>query len=221
MSPIGHDGRESRREGTSANVRFGVSLGIGACAGGVALAVGVGSLALVIAWDIGALVYVVWTWQSIGNLDPDETKSHVRPNEADKPVADALLLGAIVVSLAAVAIVLFQAGNIRGSEQQTLVGLGVLSVVLGWATVHTVYTLRYAWLYYRVPEGGIDFKRDSPCYRDFAYLAFTIGMTFQVSDTDIETTPIRATALRHALLSYLFGAVIIATTINLIAGITR
>lgn len=59
----------------------------------------------------------------------------------------------------------------------------------------------------------------SPRYLDFAYLAFTLGMTFQVSDTDLETTAIRATALRHALLSYLFGAVILAATINLIAGL--
>ena len=46
-------------------------------------------------------------------------------------------------------------------------------------------------------------------------------MTFQVSDTDIGTKQIRATALRHALLSYLFGAVVIATTINLVAGLSK
>jgi uncharacterized membrane protein len=62
---------------------------------------------------------------------------------------------------------------------------------------------------------------DPPRYADFAYLAFTIGMTFQVSDTDLKTTEIRATALRHALLSYLFGSVILAATINLIAGLAR
>ncbi|HXL15932.1 MAG TPA: DUF1345 domain-containing protein, partial [Streptosporangiaceae bacterium] len=74
--------------------------------------------------------------------------------------------------------------------------------------------------YYEVPEGGVDFNQDEqPCYRDFAYLALTVGMTFQVSDTNLRTTAIRATALRHALLSYLFGTVILAATINLIAGI--
>ncbi|MGB8384414.1 MAG: DUF1345 domain-containing protein, partial [Dermatophilaceae bacterium] len=53
-------------------------------------------------------------------------------------------------------------------------------------------------------------------YRDFAYLAFTIGMTYQVSDTDLQTSPIRLTALRHGLLAFLFGTVIVATTINLV-----
>ena len=51
-------------------------------------------------------------------------------------------------------------------------------------------------------------------------MSFTIGMTFQVSDTDINAKPIRRTALRHGLLSFAFGAGIIATTINLVASIT-
>jgi len=58
-------------------------------------------------------------------------------------------------------------------------------------------------------------------WSDFAYLAFTIGMTFQVSDTDLQTSALRRIALRHMLVSYLFGAVIIAVTINLLAGLTH
>ncbi|MDQ1394509.1 MAG: hypothetical protein QOF30_3486, partial [Acidimicrobiaceae bacterium] len=55
----------------------------------------------------------------------------------------------------------------------------------------------------------------------FAYLAFTIGMTYQVSDTNLTSQEIRRTALRHGLLSYLFGTVIIAATINLAAGLVK
>ena len=96
------------------------------------------------------------------------------------------------------------------------------SVVLAWAVVHTVFSLRYADLYYEGEPGGIDFNEDDPpSYSDFAYLAWTIGMTFQVSDTDLKTQAIRRTALRHGLLSYMFGALIIATTINLIAGLGK
>ena len=82
--------------------------------------------------------------------------------------------------------------------------------------------LRYARLYYEGEDGGVDFHQDGkPRYSDFAYLAFTIGMTFQVSDTELTAKVMRRTAIRHALLSYLFGAVIIATMINLIAGLGR
>ena len=80
---------------------------------------------------------------------------------------------------------------------------------------------RYADLYY-TQDGGIDFNGDDvPDYRDFAYLAFTIGMTYQVSDTNLQTKAVRRTALRHALLSYLFGTAIIAVMINVVASIAR
>ena len=81
--------------------------------------------------------------------------------------------------------------------------------------------MRYAQLYYRGKEGGVDFNQEEPPkYSDFAYLSFTLGMTFQVSDTNVGNSVIRQTVLRHSLLSYLFGSVILATTVNLIAGLT-
>ena len=68
--------------------------------------------------------------------------------------------------------------------------------------------------------GAVDFnEKDPPAYLDFAYLAFTIGMTFQVSDTNLTTKAIRRIALRHALMSYLFGAVIVALMINVVASL--
>ncbi|MGO4587128.1 DUF1345 domain-containing protein [Arthrobacter sp. 2RAF6] len=75
-------------------------------------------------------------------------------------------------------------------------------------------------VYYEGVDGGIGFNQERPpCYVDFAYLAFTIGMTFQVSDTDLQTSHIRGIALRQSLLSYLFGVLVLATTINLVSGL--
>jgi uncharacterized membrane protein len=86
--------------------------------------------------------------------------------------------------------------------------------------LHTVYTLRYARLYYSDPVGGIDFNSDDrPSYFDFAYVAFGIGMAFQVADTNIQTTRIRRVVLRHALLSFVFATLIVAVTVNLVAGL--
>jgi uncharacterized membrane protein len=94
------------------------------------------------------------------------------------------------------------------------------TVGLSWLLIHTVFTLRYAMLYHTGQHGGVDFNQSAPPrYLGFAYLAFTIGMTFQVSDTDLQAPPIRATALRHGLLSFLNGAIIVATTVNLVAGL--
>ena len=93
-------------------------------------------------------------------------------------------------------------------------------MALAWSAVHTVFTLRYARLYYSPPIGGIDFnEEDDPTYLDFAYLALTIGMTFQVSDTNLTSKPIRRSALQHALLSYLFGAIIVALVINVVSSL--
>jgi uncharacterized membrane protein len=131
-----------------------------------------------------------------------------------------IVLSAAVASLAAVGFFLLQASSAKGSSQDVLAATGVATVALSWFVVHTVFVLRYALLYYTGHDGGVDFNQPTPPrYSDFAYLAFTLGMTFQVSDTDLQTPAIRATALRHALLSYLFGAVILATTINLVAGL--
>jgi len=127
-----------------------------------------------------------------------------------------VVLMAAVASLAAVAVLLLEPG-----EKDAQAALTIGSVALAWASVHTVFTTRYARIYYTGPDEGVDFnENEPPCYSDFAYLTFTIGMTFQVSDTDLKTKEIRATALKHGLLSYLFGAVIIAAMINLLVSLT-
>ena len=72
------------------------------------------------------------------------------------------------------------------------------------------------------PTGGIDFNQpEAPAYVDFAYLAFTIGMANQVSDTDLQTQKIRVTALQQALLSFLFGTVILAMMVNAIIDLAH
>ena len=122
--------------------------------------------------------------------------------------------------LAAVGLLLVRAGGAAGGTKAYLITLGVVSVALSWTLVHTVFTLRYARAYYGVPVGGIDFnEEDPPNYLDFAYLAVTIGMTFQVSDTNLTSKGIRRIALGHALLSYLFGAVIVALVINVVSSL--
>jgi uncharacterized membrane protein len=69
-------------------------------------------------------------------------------------------------------------------------------------------------------DGGIDFKqREPPTYSDFAYLAFTVGMAFAVSETEPANTQVRKVALGHALLSYGFGTGIVAVSINLVTNL--
>lgn len=171
-------------------------------------------------WDVAALIFTGWVWLTIVPLSSRRTAAHATREDPGRAVTDLIVLSAAVASLASVGFVILRAGSAHGAIQEWLAGFGVLSVALSWFTVHTLFALRYARLYYTGSDGGITFNQEAPPrYVDFAYVAFTIGMTFQVSDTNLESPTMRATALRHALLSYLFGAVILAGTINLIAGL--
>jgi uncharacterized membrane protein len=192
----------------------------GASAGTVSAVAGPWWLGPLIGWDVAATVMLVWTWLLVWNLTASQAAAHATRESPGRANSDLLLLAGSVISLVAVGLVLVRANQETGLDKGLLVALSVASIVLAWSTVHTVYTLRYARLYYSGKDGGVDFNdKATPCYPDFAYLALTIGMTFQVSDTDLTTNAFRRLALRHALLSYMFGALIIATTINLIAGL--
>ena len=169
-----------------------------------------------------ACVYVAWVWIAVGRFDADATAAHATDEDPGQAGTDGLLLTASVGSLVAVGLMLFEAGDSHGAARVALVGSSAAGVVLSWALVHTLFALRYARMYYGDTPGGIDFnEHDPPRYSDFAYMALTIGMTFQVSDTALQSKMIRAAALGHALLSFLFGAVILATTINLVAGLSN
>ena len=201
--------------------RLAFSAGIGVVAGALTAAFGNWFYAPALGWDVTALIFTATVWLGIWPLPPQTTAMRATREDPSRATSDILTLCACVASLGAVGIVLVRAHSSHGTEQIMLAALGLLSVGVSWFTVHTIFTLRYALLYYRDPVGGVSFNQDErPCYRDFAYLAMTIGMTFQVSDTDLQSTDVRATALRHALLSYLFGAIILAAAVNLIAGLS-
>jgi uncharacterized membrane protein len=171
-------------------------------------------------WAVAAFVILVWTWLTIGRMDAEATAGHAVTEDLSRLTADLVLLIASTASLIAVAFVLVDAGNHHGTRKGLLIVLAIVTVALSWATVHTRYTLRYGDLYYAPPVGGVDFNEDDPPdYLDFAYLGLTIGMTWQVSDTNLRTKAFRRVATRHALLSYLFGTVIIALVINTVSSL--
>ena len=210
--PADHSGLAAKR------VIVGVAGGL--LAAGIALGAGTSwSVAALCATDIASLVFVVWVWASVAGADPAATARIARAEDASRAAAEAVLIGAGAASLLAVAFTLAQASHAHAPARGLLTALALASVALAWSSVHTVYALRYARLYYTPPDGGVDFHGDRPDYLDFAYLALTIGMTFQVSDTDLTGKRVRRSALRHALTSYVFGTVIVAITVSSVAAL--
>jgi uncharacterized membrane protein len=209
-------------EHSSALARIGVAAAVGLVTGGAASVVAPAQLAPLVGWDITALTWIGLIWRLIWPMDAERTAERAGGEDPTRPVADVVLILAAVASLVAVGLVLVGSRHSRGVGEALQVALAIASVVLSWTTVHTTFTLRYARMYYTGPDGGVNFNQtEAPAYSDFAYMAFTIGMTFQVSDTNLESREARGIALRHGLLSYMFGTVIVALTINLVAGLGR
>jgi uncharacterized membrane protein len=205
---------------TTAAVRFIVGAVIGLAAGAIAGRFTMWEASVLIGWDIGVAAVLGWVWLTLHRLSPQETQRLAVREDPSVALSEFIVLTAGVAVLVAVGLLLVRAAQATGGTKAYLIALGIFSVALSWSLVHTVFTLRYARAYYGTPVGGIDFNEDDPpTYLDFAYLAVTIGMTFQVSDTNLTTKAIRRIALTHALLSYLFGAVIVALVINVVSSL--
>ncbi|WP_423182906.1 DUF1345 domain-containing protein [Arthrobacter sp. NyZ413] len=204
-----------------AQVRFLVMI-----AAGIATAVATGIwgewiYAPAAGWAVAAAVYSVSVWTAITPMKADETASHATEEDPRRPTSDLLILLAAIGSLAAFVLVMFGAKDAHGIDKFMLALLALVGASASWLLVHTLFTLRYAEIYYtQTPPAGISFNQDQPPqYTDFAYMAFSLGMTYQVSDTSITTREMRSAALRHSLLAYVFGVGILATTINLVVSL--
>jgi uncharacterized membrane protein len=181
-------------------------------------------LAAVTGWDVAALAFLASVWPIIVRADSSHAAQLAKREDETRGSATVLLVAASVASLLGVGFAIALARGQSGPLQGLLISAAVLTVVLSWTVVNTVFTLRYADLHFG-SDAGIAFGNsdgpEGPTFRDFAYVAFTIGMCYQVSDTTVRDRLIRRTVLSHALLSYLFGAVIVGGSVNLIAGLIR
>lgn len=174
-----------------------------------------------VGWGAAALTYDVLVWATVARMSPERTATHAG-GEVPSPLARAVLLNAAtLLSLFSVGLLLVDSTRTPGLERTLLALVGLGTVFASWLLVHTVFTLRYAAEYYgQDPPGGIDFNQDElPAYVDFAYLAFSLGMTYQVSDTSISSRGIRASVLAHSFYAFIFGTAVMATTINLVVSL--
>ena len=221
---MAHAHRVTRQEAwnvlhTPALVRVGVATLLGLVTGWIALRWVRWQFAALVGWDTIALTVLLAVWPLIVTFDCERTAALSTREDETRGTAGLLELGAATGSLVGVFYTLQQASELAGIARAVMTAAAMLTIVVSWTLVNTVFTLRYAHLHFTSKVGGLDFHGETPPdYRDFAYLAFTVGMTYQVSDTEVRDPAIRRLVLRQALLSYLFGAFIIAATINVVAG---
>lgn len=181
---------------------------------------------LIFGWDVFCLFLLVLTWITFYATPPKGIRKEAKLQDPKSVIIFFVVLIASAVSL--LGVIMLITG--RSSEHQAFqLTVTIACMFLSWALVHTIFTTRYAHLYYADHEtedgqcaAGLDFpKEDRPDFVDFAYFSFTLGMTFQVSDIDISARKMRRLALWHCLISFGYNATIIALTVNIIGSLSQ
>ncbi|MES2446359.1 MAG: DUF1345 domain-containing protein [Bacteroidota bacterium] len=167
-------------------------------------------------------------WITILSSHPSEVKHEAHAQDSSRSLVFLFVVVAAFASLFAILLLLRGFAGDNGPSALVLVPL--TAVVGSWWLVHTVFTLRYAHFYYcdidndvkggSQKPGGLEFPAEKqPDYLDFAYFAFVVGTTFQVSDVQITSRRIRRLVWMHGLLSFAFNTFIVAFAINVVSGL--
>lgn len=184
---------------------------------------------VLIAWDSGFVCLLALLCSIMISATPKKMRHHAQRQDANRWLISSIVIGAACTSLLAIVFVL--KSTPKGSSLSLLtlhLTLSALTIIVSWFLVHTVFALHYAHKYYRDNRAtlmvddseGLDFPMEKqPDYWDFLYFSFVIGMTFQVSDVQITSRSMRRLALVQGVLAFFFNTVILALTINLVAGL--
>jgi len=181
---------------------------------------------IMICWDLFCVLLISWSWTTFFTFKPKDIRWQARGQDASRLIIFGIVIIATLSSLLGIVILLRARGRWMLNEELETV-IYIFGVICSWFLLHTIFTLRYAHLYYgddedtpEVHARGLEVPgEDNPNYLDFAYFSFVIGMTFQVSDIQITSSRIRRFVLLHSLLSFLFNTVIVALSINALLDI--
>jgi uncharacterized membrane protein len=191
-----------------------------------------GPVHFMLTWLSYTLCSLSLSWLTILKEHPADIPHDAHKQDSSQTLVFAFVVAASLASLLAIIILLQNTGDQTGRQLTLHILLSMACVIGSWTLVHTIFTFRYAHLYYcdldedrdgkNIKPGGLLFpEEDKPDYLDFTYFSFVIGMTFQVSDVQITAKRIRRLVLMHALLSFAFNTVIVAFSINILAGMMQ
>jgi len=180
---------------------------------------------LILSWDAFTLCMLVLAWARIATAQPKAVLRTARLQHSTRKWIFLFVLVAACASLAAVFFLLQPVKGLTATRAGGHIAMALVTVLLSWALIHTIFALQYAYLYYcRHPAGGgtaliFPEGKGEPDYLDFAYFSFIIGMTSQVSDVQIASKEVRRWALLHGLISFAFNTAVLALGINIASGL--
>jgi uncharacterized membrane protein len=176
---------------------------------------------VLVGWDAAVATYLGVTLWLMGHA----TITHIRRRAKSEDEGKTIILGlTVAASLATIgAIVMVLAGAKGAAPTQAALGLAVVTILLSWAFIHTIFALHYAHEYFGEgsdqQEGGLEFPdKGEPDYWDFMYFSFVIGMTFQVSDVVITSKVIRRLVVIHGVVAFIFNTALLALMVNIAAS---
>jgi len=180
------------------------------------------------AWDVFSIFYLVLSWIVIVKRPVPEIRKMAKKDDGSAVFVFLLILISSFASMFTVLLLMLSQSS-NSSKHNLYLPVAVCGMMLSWLMVHSIYTFHYAHMYYDDDESnsgedanGLEFPgKAKPDYIDFAYFAFVIGCTFQVSDVEISSPKIRRVVLFHGLLSFGLNTFVVALTINLIAGLSK
>jgi uncharacterized membrane protein len=179
---------------------------------------------LLIGWDAGIAFYLALMFRMMWRADVARIRRRAGEQDAG---AHLILILCLVATLASLIAIAFELGGTKTAlpgHAFTKALLAMLTIVLSWAFMHTIFSLHYAHEYYGEGRdrkfGGLKFPGgQEPDYRDFLYFSLVIGMTSQVSDVAITSKVIRRMAALHGALSFFFNLTVLALTVNMISNL--
>jgi uncharacterized membrane protein len=180
---------------------------------------------LLVAFDLGAVAFLGAVWIMMAHATTADMRRRGQVEDERRYVVLALSAAAAVAILLAITSQLQEIRDQTSTTTALRVTLAAVTILLAWFFMNTIFALHYAHCFYDdagagADAGGLDFPgRAEPDYWDFLYFSFVLGMTFQVSDVQIESHRLRRLALAHGVLAFFFNVVVVALTINIIAGL--
>lgn len=177
---------------------------------------------ILIGWDLGALVYIALLWRLFLTAKGPDVRRRAAQEDEGPSLLLIIVLAAVIASLGAVIAAMIHARSTSGETRGLTAAFAVLTLILSWTLLQSVFVLHYAHRHFGdgAAKGGFGFPGEAPTtYRDFIYLAFGVGMTFQVSDNEVRTSRLRNLVIAHAVTAYFYSTAVLALGINIIAGV--
>ena len=180
---------------------------------------------IMIGWDTFGLGMILLSWITFSVTTSQQIRELAKTQDSSRAIIFFIVLISTFASFFAIVLLLLTKKDFKNTETFHVI-IAVSGMVLSWALIHTIFTLRYAHIFYgddkekpEIHAAGLEFPGDEkPDYLDFAYFSFVLGMTFQVSDVQVTSKRMRRLAMLHGILAFGYNTVMIALTINLIAG---